>query len=407
MTTVISQYDDWPKIVELVQLAFARNWTSEVAAVKRESWETKRSIVTLDGDVLTGYATAYPLTMTVPGAQLGVTGVAYVMVRPTHRRRGLLTALMRHQLTELYESGADPVAGLTSSEPRIYQRFGYGLASEYLHVTIPRDPRGLLRGVPGSQDVILQYDEVSSSALECARVRNAQALGRPGMFQHDKRWIRRVTADAEWDREGATPLRCVRAERDGRTTGFAYLRTRQASENGRSIGRVMVERAHAADPASHAALWGFLLDQDLQHETEYQVMAPDDPVLSLLHDLRAARGTLRDGLWVRLVDVSRALAARRYELPVDVVIGVRDEFCPWNNGAWHLAGDASGASCRRTSRSPDVSADVRDLGAAYLGRPWLARAAVAGLVEEHTAGAVRAASRAFTTTLLPWLDTNF
>jgi predicted acetyltransferase len=90
-----------------------------------------------------------------------------------------------------------------------------------------------------------------------------------------------------------------------------------------------------------------------------------------------------------------------------VVIEVTDDFLPWNAGKWHLTGGPDGATCEQTSRHPDVTADARELGAVYLGRPSPARLGRAGLIAEHTPGTLTAISQAFSTTRLPFLDTGF
>jgi predicted acetyltransferase len=108
-----------------------------------------------------------------------------------------------------------------------------------------------------------------------------------------------------------------------------------------------------------------------------------------------------------VVDVGRALASRTYAVPVDVVLEVRDDFCPWNAGRWHLTGDAGGASCEPVSRTADVVVDARDLGAHFLGRPSLAALGSAGLVEERTRGALAVMSQAFRHDPVPWNDTPF
>jgi predicted acetyltransferase len=406
MTSEIRPFDDWPALVELLRFAFADEFPDDAADAERVIWEPKRSIAVVEGGVPVGHASAFSLQMTVPGTQLPVAGVSMVAVRPTHRRRGLLRELMRRQLTELYETGAEPVAGLTASEPVIYPRFGYGLATDHLRVKIPQTP-GVLRKVPGTADVTIRYADVAGALDECTRIHNQVAAGRAGMFSHDERWRKAATIDVPYYREGGTPLRCLMAERSGETTGYAYYRAAKRSENGRRQGSVNIDRVHATDLTSYLALWEFLLDQDLLEFTEYGRLPSDDPLLSLLADPRAALPRIIDGLWVRLVDVPRALAARTYESDVDVVIGVRDEFCPWNAGGWRLVGGPDGASCERTAQEPDVVADVREYGAAYLGRPSLARSGAAGLVEERTPGSLAAVSRAFATTQLPWLDTGF
>jgi predicted acetyltransferase len=113
-----------------------------------------------------------------------------------------------------------------------------------------------------------------------------------------------------------------------------------------------------------------------------------------------------DSLWVRLADVGRALAARAYRVPVDVVLGVRDDFCPWNAGTWRLTGGPAGASCARTDEPAELTLSVRELGAAYLGGPTLAAMAAAGLVD-GPAGTVAAVSLAFAADREPWCPEVF
>ncbi|MFD0639374.1 sterol carrier protein domain-containing protein [Catenulispora yoronensis] len=112
-------------------------------------------------------------------------------------------------------------------------------------------------------------------------------------------------------------------------------------------------------------------------------------------------------LYVRIVDVDRALAARRYAVPVDAVFEVSDPFCPWNSGRWRLRGDADGAVCERTTDPADLLLGPRELGAAYLGGYSLAALGRAGRIEELTPGALAAASRAFLSDSAPFVAFGF
>lgn len=398
--------DAWTQVVRIIEMSFGSDWPADEQDVDRARFEPDRSIGAMDGDEVVGHTCAYSFTMTAPGGPLPVAGVSMVGVLPTHRRRGVLTALMRQQLTALHETGAEAVAALTASEPAIYGRFGYGLASEVASVEIPRAHRSL-RPVPGSREVALRYADKDKALDLCADLREQIVATRPGMFRHTEPWRRGEVADPASIRHGASPLRCVIAEREGRTTGYAYFRTKASWSQRGPDGTTVVERVHATDPASSAALWGFLLDQDLASTTTHRRLAVDDPLLSLLVDLRQAQLKIRDGLWARLVDVGRALASRTYATPVDVVVEVRDDFCPWNSGRWHLAGDATGVSCGRVTREPDLVIDVVDLAAAFFGRPVLHSLGAAGLVDERTPGSLAALDRAFRHDPLPWLDTPF
>jgi predicted acetyltransferase len=393
---------DWDELVELVDLGFAAPWNETQLESERRVWEPERSTVAVDEQQVVGHTGAFSLRMTVPGAQIPVAGVTLVAVRPTHRRRGILRDLMRAQLTEIHEAGTEPIAALTASEPAIYGRFGYGLASDHQEIVIAKASREL-RPVAGVDDVRIRYVDVRESLADCAALRNRLAVDRPGMFLHDERWQDYASTDNVTTKPAnASAVGCVRAERAGELTGFAHYRTKRAEK-----GFIEVVRVHAVDLASHAALWRYLLEPDLLSETRYGQLPSDDPLLELLLDPRAPSQITRDGIWVRPVDVGRALAARTYARELDVVLAVTDGFLPWNAGSWHLAGGPSGATCEATSRPADLTIDVRELGAVYLGRPSLVRLGAAGLVQEHTSGALAAVSEAFSASRLPWLDTGF
>jgi predicted acetyltransferase len=403
MTIEIGRFEgDWTDLVPLLNLAFAAPWSEAQLEAERKIWEPERSIAATDGKEVAGHTCALSLRMSVPGAQMPVAGVSMVGVSPTHRRRGILRDLMRRQLTELHDQGAEAVAALTASEPAIYGRFGYGLGSDHQRITVPKVSRAL-RYVEGVGEVRISYADPAESLATCTNLHNAEAADRPGMFQHDERWSKHVIGEnVTTDTRSASPLRCVLASRDGETTGYAYYRTKRTDK-----GFVDVNRVHARDLASRIKLWQFLLDQDLLSETTYDQLASDDPLLTLLVDPRAPKATTTDGVWVRLADVGRALAGRTYASEVDVVLGIEDDFCPWNEGSWQLTGGPEGATCVKTDRPADLQLGVRELGAVYLGKPSLALLGAAGLVQERTSGALAAASSAFLGERLPWLDTGF
>jgi predicted acetyltransferase len=403
MTIEIGRFEgEWTELLGLLNLAFAAAWNDAQVEAERKVWEPERSMVATEGKELAGHTGAFSFQLTAPGAQVPVAGVTLVGVSPTHRRRGILRELMRKQLTELYEGGVEPVAALTASEPVIYGRFGYGLASDHQQITIKKTSREL-RKVAGVEDVRIRFADPEESLARCTDLHNAQAVGRPGMFQHNERFQQYVISEnVVLDPRGASPLRCVLAERDGELVGYAHYRTRRTDK-----GSIDVSRVHSADVAAHAALWQFLLDPDLLSETTYEALPSDDPLLALLLDPRAAHATTLDGVWVRLADVGRALAARTYATDIDVVLGIEDDFLPWNAGNWHLTGGPEGATCEKTDRTPDLRLGVRELGAVYLGKPSLGLLGAAGLVEENTKGALATTSRAFVSDRAPWLDTGF
>ena len=389
---------EWDAVAANDQLAFGDVMPDEILERERQLLPWSRSLGAYDGDDLIAFAAAYDFAMPVPGAVVPHTGgVTWVGVRGTHRRRGVLRALMHRQLADLHELG-EPLATLWASESQIYGRFGYGLGSMKYSVTVPR--RAELPGAPADASLGLRIVDPKKSFDALEAVATA-APARPGFLPRTEAWWNRST-DSPPSSRGGGKIYCVVAESAGRPRGYALYVPRGKWEDTGPAGTVMVREVVAADPAAHAELWRFLLDVDLMATVEYWNLPVDDPLLWWLADPRRPRPTLSDSLYVRLIDVGAALSARRYSTGVDVVIDVSDETCPWNAGRWRLTGDGSGASCTRTEERADLALDARTLGSAYLGGVPLGTLAAAGRVGELTAGAVAATSRAFTAPLAPW-----
>jgi predicted acetyltransferase len=402
--------DEWPAYARLAELAFLGETSPEELELERSVHELDRSLGAYDGELLVGTAAAYTFDLTVPGGQVPAAGVTWVSVAPTHRRRGVLSALMRHQLDGIHEAGREPVAVLWASEASIYGRYGYGRASWQLSFEVPRSSAAVL-GAPDPGLRVRLADPEESLEL-CAGVYDAVRAGRPGFYGRDERWHRRELFDAPSFRSGQSRLRVALVE-DEQGTVRAYARYRtEARWSGPGgpgpQGVVHVREVQAVDGPAYATLLRYLADLDLTATLSMQRRPVDDPALDLLADPRRAQPRLGDALYVRLVDLPGALAARSYRDEVDVVLEVVDEQCPWNAGRWRLSAGEGGASCQPTSDPAYLALPVAVLGAAYLGSARaLSRAAAAGRVQERTPGALLAVDRAFTGDVEPWCPTVF
>lgn len=401
-----AEWDCW-----FSQLELAFGGVSE-SPEERELWDTltehERSIGAWDGDDCVGTAGAFSFRLSVPGGALVPTaGVTMVSVAATHRRRGVLTSMMRRQLDDVREWG-EPVAVLTASEPAIYGRFGYGAATWQLKAEI--DTARVRLTVPdGTEAVRLRLAKPADADVlaECESVYARLVTGRPGMLARRPGWERMPVVDPAGERQAASAMQCVLAERDGEVIGYARYRIKPSWDAAGPKGTIALLDLDALDPAGYAALWRFLFDIDLTSTLSVRNRPMDDAWQHLVSDIRRCGVGLRDSLHVRLVDVGAALEARTYRTPVDVVFDVEDEFCPWNAGRWRLTGDSKGASCKRTEDLADLGLSVRELGAAYLGGVSLASLAGAGRVREVRAGAVAEASGAFASDVAPWLPHGF
>ncbi|MFD5538796.1 GNAT family N-acetyltransferase [Streptomyces sp. NPDC127079] len=398
------EFDGWWD--HLVRAFGAGPASAEERDLDRSLIEAERALAVWDGPELVGTSGAFRFRMTVPGgAVLPAAGVTMVSVSATHRRRGVLTSMMRRQLDDVREWG-EPLAVLTASEPAIYGRFGYGAATHQLLAEI--DTGRVTLDVPAGTDAVrLRYAGPAEVLAECEAVYARTVPLRPGMLARQPGWERVGLLDPESERDGASALQCVVAERDGEVTGFARFRTKLGWGTGGHDGTVTLEELAALDPATDAALWRFLFGIDLMTTLVVRRRPVDDAWQYLVSDIRRCRTRVRDMGYVRLVDVGAALAARTYQAPVDVVLEVADAFCPWNAGRWRLSGDAKGASCERTSDAADLALSVRELAAAYLGGVGLLSLAGAGRVRELRPGALAEASVAFGSPVPPWLPHGF
>ncbi|MFB7862499.1 GNAT family N-acetyltransferase [Streptomyces sp. NPDC056069] len=409
MTTELRVLDpaDWDKWYAVLELAFGGvPEADEERKLWQELTEHERFLGAWEGDRCVGTAGAFTFRLSVPGgAVVPAAGVTMVSVAGTHRRRGVLTSMMRRQLEDV-RSWDEPLAVLTASEPEIYGRFGYGVGAYSAHGAI--DTTRVRLVVPEGTDGVSLRVTSPTEALDATEAVYARLVTtRPGMLERRPGWERLALIDPPGDREGASPRQCVLAERDGEVVGYAHYAIKPEWSFAGANGSVSVQQLAGLDPVAEAALWRFLCSVDLTSSVGFRSRPVDDAWQHLVTDLRRCEPTLRDALHVRLVDVGAALAARTYQTPVDVVFEVTDAFCPWNEGRWRLIGDLEGAVCVRTGDAADLSLSVRELGAAYLGGASLLSLAAAGRVREVRPGALREASVAFGSPVAPWLPHGF
>jgi predicted acetyltransferase len=364
-------------------------------------FELERMHAALDGDAIVAGAGAFTFRLTVPGGVLPTAGVTVVGVLPTHRRRGILRAMMRAQLDDVHERG-EPLAALWASEETIYGRYGYGLASLSLELDIPRLHGAFRPGVELVGGVRL-VDAAEAAKLMPAVYDSVQRVT-PGMYERTAAWWeQRVLIDLPEFRFGAGPKIYAVLEVGGVAQAYALYRLNVSFGNLGPETKVQPQEVIGATPASLASIWRYLLDVDWTQTVAARLLAVDHPLLLLLARLNLSRPTLSDGLWVRLVDVGAALSGRSYAGDGAVVVDVRDEFCEWNAGRWQI--DAGGAT--RTRADADLVLDVADLGSAYLGGFTLRELWRAGRLEELRDGGLARADDLFHTDAAPWCPEIF
>jgi predicted acetyltransferase len=382
------------------------------ADYKPEHWEPHKAVFeaernfgfAVDGRWISSTG-AYTETMTVPGGSVPVAAVTLVTVSPAYRRRGLLRAMMTHQLNEVAARGDEPVALLWASEHPIYGRYGYGETLARLRLSGPTQTLGFAPEVDFGDGSVgeVERDEFRPVA---SRLREGWLADRPGALSRPAAWWDVRLHDPEDWRQGASAYRfALHFAADGQPDGYAYFRVKDGGPDGGA--EVTVTDVDAANPPAYAALWRFLLSLDLVRSFRRNDAPVDEPLRLLVADRRAISTETTDGTYARIVDVPAALAARRYATEVDLVLGVADALLPANEGSFRVRGGPDGAEVTRTQDQPDVGLGIRELGALYLGGNSPAALRRAGLIGEQTPGALARMAAAFAWDRLPFCNDYF
>jgi predicted acetyltransferase len=378
--------------------------TDEELAISRDITEFDRTLAFFEGPEIVATAGIFSYEMTVPGGTLRCGGVTRVSVLTTHRRRGLLTAMMRRQLDDMHERG-EPLAALYASEAPIYGRFGYGLGTYQTAIEIDRSHAAFAKEVAGSGRLSLV--DVPTAIDAFTRVWEQARRNQPGMLGQDQRWIRNELADLEMHREGASPHYRVLYQADGNPSGFAIYRIKMEWDPSGPNGTLRLGRLIAATADAYAALWRHLLEVDLMARVTAEMRPVDEPLRFLLADSRQPKTRVEDGIWLRLVDIGRALAGRRYATEGRLVLRIRDPFCPWNDGHFELSGGPSSAECKPCAGNPDLDLTAADLASVYLGGNRFHTLREAGRIQEIRHGSVALADAMFATDRAPWCPSFF
>ena len=391
--------DEYEPFLRAMQLSFGSHTTEDdVQASKEEGLEPEWSIAAFHEDKIVGTTGSLPFEMTVPGSVLSTSAVTCVAVSPTHRRRGLLNKLMRHQTDDLHER-AGPLGILVASESSIYGRYGYGRSIfvegwkiDRQHTAIEYSPR------LGGQVQMVGPDEAKHILPQ---VYERVWLTRAGMIKRDERRWKLRLRDPEKHRRGNTAYFYAVYFQGERPDGYVQYRL-----NG-SESKLTVHELMAATDEAEVALWSFCFGVDLRDKVEAFNRPTDDPLQWRLADPRRLQRTMHDTTWLRLLRVSEALAGRRYAADECLVLEVDDPFAPWNEARYELDGGPEGAECRPTTKEPDLRLSASDLASVYLGAVRFRTLFHAGRVQPGEPAALARADAMFATDLQPWCCDHF
>ena len=370
----------------------------------RALMEFDRTLAAFDGEEIVGTTAIFSFALTVPGGALPTAGVTWVSVKPTHRRRGVLTRMMQQQLSDVRDRG-EALAALWASESIIYDRYGYGLAAERLDLSIERTRTAFAREATTSGRCrLISRDEALSG---WPGVYDRVVVAHPGMYtRSDTWWQHKVLRESASESGRSRAKFYVQYEEEGQPLGYARYSISSKWEDGLPNGTLSVRELMAATDDAYAALWGYLFNVDLIGLIEADCRRADEPLIWMLADPRRLVRRTFDTLWVRIVDLPAALEGRCYPREGKLTFEIRDSFCTWNEGRYELEAGPDGARCLRTENEPEIVLSAADLGAVYLGGTRLQTLHRAGRIQGDGA-TVRQADAMFAWDTAPWCPQGF
>ena len=392
-----------------MRAAFAPIWhyfgqnapTGEVLKNFARIMPPERVHAAFEGDRAVAGSGVFAFDLTVPGGQLKAAGLTIVGVLPTHRRRGLLRAMMRSQIDAAHARG-EPVMVFWPSDDRIYAQFGCGMASMMAEIDVPREHAAAYAASETAGDARLV--PLPEAEPLVAAIYDRVARQTPGMFARSSAWWQdRLLTDQDWKRRGGGALQCAVLDIGGAPSAYALYRVNQVLEHGSGIGHTLAVEAMGVSPLATHAIWRFLFGIDWMARVKAHLLAVDHPLLLSAAEPRRLNFHLREGIWVRLIDVDAALSARSYASNDAIVVEVADEFCSWNAGRWRIARDG----IAKTDAPADLACEVASLGCVYLGGFSFAELARAMRVRELADGAIARADALFRTDRKPWCPEIF
>jgi len=414
--------DEFPTAVRLMGVAFAEEWTEDDVKAYQASFPFERSLCAFENGKMVATSAVLSLELTLPGhVSVPMGGVTWIGTLPTHRRRGLLRRLMLAQAADMMERG-ETISGLGASEGNIYGRFGYGPATHFASFRLERARARFSSPVDDASAGRITLLDTDEAAAQLPAIFDGLRLRQPGMVRRSAGLWQEYFGDPTPNREGAGRMfHCMHETTPGRPDGYVSYRVKEEWSGETPAYEVRVVELVAADLGTYRALWDYIIDTDLAATITCWRGRVDEPLRWQLADLRQFKvEAVADFLWLRLLDVPRALAARAYSCPGELVLDVTESFPVPRRVRYALRADgtgadafqggsagASGVECTVTKATPDLALAVETLASAYLGGGSFATLAAAGRVQELRAGAIAQADAMFHTGAAPYSFIEF
>jgi predicted acetyltransferase len=412
--------DEFPDVLRVASVAFGEEYSEDDGKTCGQAFPFERSLAAFDNGKMVATSGILSLEITLPGnVAVPMGGVTWIATLPTHRRRGLLRRLMTGLFADMVERG-EMISALGASEANIYGRFGYAPATHFTSFSVERPYATFASPVDHANTGRITLLDSGEAAAQLPAIYEKCRLGQPGAVTRPPSWWSEHLHDPSYKRQGAGGMfHCKHETAPGTADGYVSYRIKEDWAGVTPANEVRLVELVAGDPRVYRALWDYLLGTDLSQKLTCWRGRVNEPLRWLLADPRRFKVDAQaDFLWLRLLDVPRALAARAYGSAGELVFEVTDTFPTPTTSRYALRAEpataagtgpatAPNAECARTTSAPDLALEIDALAAAYLGGVTFATLAAAGRVRELRAGAIARADALFRADSAPFCMTEF
>ncbi|MGO1385562.1 MAG: GNAT family N-acetyltransferase [Arachnia sp.] len=305
-------------------------------------------------------------TMNVGRGLVPTNFITDVTVQASHRRRGLMNALMSTDLAEARERN-DVFAVLTATDARLYGRFGFGVTAGARRLEIESGPKFQLRTEPVGHSVFTDPSHIAELRQKIFQTFHTHQFWSVGRANHY--W----TSGFDWNTQQPIPQRgAVHFDEHGEPDATLVFSVTEDSLKivdliGTSTGaEIELLRLLAHGEAHETIIWPRC------HDSRH-------PLPWALEDSRVVRTTKEfDTVWVRVLDVERAVEMRQFDHDGSVTLEIRDkqDFC---SGTYEISVEGGQATAVRTTGAADVAMDVAAFSTLLSGLQGAVELGVAGV----------------------------
>jgi predicted acetyltransferase len=338
--------------LELMQVAFAVRFTEAELEERRAQALAEPGWGFFLGDRLAARLVVLPFEAYVYGEKIPIGGIAHVASYPEHRRQGMVGRLLAHSLRAMKEAG-QTLSLLSPFSYAFYRKYGWETFSEVKTYTLQASQ------LPEREPANGRIERLAPDAWETARrVYEPYAARYNGMLVRSEAWWR----DTVLRKKGHLAV-CRNA--DDVPTGYLLYTIHERC--------MKIHELVYLDEDSRRTLWQFIANHDsVIREVSFSAPCNDRFAFTLREP--TVRQELRPYFMARIVDVAGLLERLPFRSgggTERLVLQVRDEHAPWNDGTFTIAVDEVGirevAYAQRREDGGGISCDIRTLSAMLTG----------------------------------------